>query len=59
MWERKRKNKGEIGYVSKMNILLWNEIIIVKTINIVSDRNMKIRIFQKTVFWGKGHTYTG
>ena len=55
MWERKRKIKGEIGYISKRNILVWNEIIILKTLNIAKhNRNMKISIFQKTVFGEKG-----
>ena len=54
-WERKRKIKGEIGYISKRNILVWNEIIILKTLNIAKhNRNMKISIFQKTVFGEKG-----
>ena len=55
MWERKRKIKGEIGYISERNILVWNEIIILKTLNIAKhNRNMKISIFQKTVFREKG-----
>ena len=46
---------GEIGYTSNRNVLVWNEKISVKTLNIAEyDKNVKISIFQKMVFREKG-----
>ena len=48
--------RGEVGYLGKGNILVWNEIVTVKTLNITwYDLNTKMGIFQKRYLGKRAH----